>query len=149
MPYKYSKISAANLAECDPRLQEIFNFVLEHWDHKVTDGARTIEEQRKNVDKGVSQTMASKHLPNPKTKKSMAVDAVPYPENYAAIEKGLNAIKNADGGMEIAEVYAFMGFVAGVAAAKDIPIRQGTDWNSNRQFNDQTFHDLFHTEIDE
>lgn len=142
----FGKTSAANLAECDPRLQKLFNFVIKHWDCSIIDGARTIEEQRKNVAKGVSKTMHSKHLPDAKGK-SRAVDAMPYPFNWQAIEKGLNALKKADGGMEIAEVYMFQGFVAGVAAAMGIPIRQGADWNTNRQFDDQSFHDLPHTEV--
>lgn len=143
---KFGETSSKNLAECDPRLQKLFNFVIEHWDCSIIDGARTIEEQKRNVAKGVSKTMASKHLPNSKGK-SQAVDAMPYPFDWGQIEKGLNALKNADGGMEIAEVYMFQGFVAGVAAMMGIKIRQGADWNTNRQFDDQTFHDLPHTEV--
>lgn len=142
----FGATSRRNLEECHPKLQELFNEVIKHWDCSIIDGARSIEEQRKNVAKGVSKTMNSKHLPD-SSGKSRAVDAMPYPFNWSAIEKGLNALKKADGGMEIAEVYMFQGFVAGFAAARGIRIRQGADWNSNRQFDDQTFHDLPHTEL--
>lgn len=138
---RFGAVSRAHLAEVHPRLQELFNFVIKHWDCSITDGLRTVEEQRKNVRKGVSKTMNSKHLTG------RAIDALPYPFNWTKITRGLNALKAADGRMEIAELYMFQGFVAGVAAAKGIPIRQGADWNSNRQFEDQTFHDLPHTEL--
>lgn len=137
----FGAASRSHLAEVHPDLQRLFNFVIKHWDCSIIDGRRTIEEQRKNVAKGVSKTMRSKHL------EGRAVDAMPYPFDWGKIERGLQALKRADGGMEIAEVYMFQGFVAGVAAALGINIRQGADWNSNRQFEDQTFHDLPHTEL--
>lgn len=143
----FGTTSKKNLAECDTRLQRLFNFVIQHWDCTIIDGARTIEEQRRNVAKGVSKTMHSKHLPDKVNGKSKAVDAMPYPIDWAAIQKGLDAVKRADGGMEVLEAYMFQGFVAGVAAVMGIPIRQGADWNTNREFEDQTFHDLPHTEI--
>lgn len=138
---KFGITSTTNLSEVDESLQRLFNAVVQHWDCAVLDGRRTIEEQRKNVAKGVSKTMNSLHLTGD------AVDVMPFPYDWNAIEKGLNALKRADGGMEIAEVYMFQGFVAGVAAMIGIKIRQGCDWNSNRQFDDQTFHDLPHTEL--
>jgi peptidoglycan LD-endopeptidase CwlK len=139
--------SIANLAECHPDLQRLFNEVIKHWDCTIIDGARTLAEQRMNVAKGVSKTMASKHLPQ-KGGKSHAADVMPYPVDWPAIERGLNAVKRADGGMEVLEAYMFQGFVAGVASQMGIKIRQGVDWNSNREFDDQTFHDLPHTELD-
>lgn len=142
----FGSTSKRNLAEVHHQLQRLFNFVILHWDCSVLDGARTIEEQRKNVAKGVSKTMKSKHLPQ-EDGHSHAVDVMPYPFDWGKIEKGMRALKAADGGMEIAEVYMFQGFVAGAAAAMGIRVRQGADWNGNRQFDDQTFHDLPHTEI--
>lgn len=146
MPF-FGTLSRKNLAELDPRLQRLFNFVIQHWDCQVIDGARTIEEQRKNVAKGVSQTMDSRHLPDPITGKAMAGDVMPFPYDWDKIQKGLDAIKRADGGMQIAEVYAFCGYVQGVADALGIPLRSGYDWNTNRQFEDTTFIDLPHHEI--
>lgn len=46
-------------------------------DFTVIDGLRTIEQQREYVRKGVSQTMNSKHLPQPDGY-SHAVDLAPY-----------------------------------------------------------------------
>lgn len=146
--YKFGAASRTNLAECHGKLQRLYNKVIEGWDCQVIDGARTVAEQKKNVAKGVSKTMNSKHIP-PTDGKSRAADVMPYPFDWDKIERGLTAVKAADGGMEVLEVYMFQGFVAGVAHAMDIPIRQGVDWNSNRQFQDQSFHDLPHTELAE
>ena len=46
-------------------------------DFTIFDGLRTEEEQEANVEKGVSQTMESKHLPQDDGF-SHAVDTVPY-----------------------------------------------------------------------
>lgn len=143
---KFGATSRSNLAECHPDLQKLFNKVIEGWDCSIIDGKRTIEEQRKNVAKGVSQTMDSKHLPQGDGT-SHAADVMPYPFDWDKIEKGLQAIKKADGGMEIAEVYAFQGFVKGVAFMMGIDLRQGYDWDGDEQFEDQTFNDLPHNEL--
>lgn len=143
---KFGKSSLANLRDVHPDLVRLFNAVIQHWDCTILDGARTIDEQVKNVAKGVSKTMASKHLLQ-NDGLAHAVDAMPYPIDWTAIEKGLPAVKKADGGMEVLEAYAFQGFVAGMAAAMGIRVRQGIDWNSNEEFDDQSFHDIPHTEL--
>lgn|SRR5678815_427859 len=145
MPH-FGTASTKNLEGVDERLVKIANGVVGFWDCSVTDGVRTIEEQRKNVARGVSKTMDSKHLPQADGK-GHAIDIVPYPINWNAIEKGYGAIKHATGGMEVAEMYAFAGFVDGYAAALGINLRSGYDWNTNRQFEDQSFLDLPHHEL--
>lgn len=145
-PFSYSQISSANLAECEPQLRRIFDFVIQHWDCTIIDGRRTVAEERQNVADGASQTMNSKHLPDA-AGLSRAVDVLPYPFDYDSIERGINAIKKADPHMQIAEVYAFIGYVRGVADMMGIPLRQGADWNSNHQFEDQSFDDLPHHEL--
>lgn len=138
---KFGKLSTEHLAGVHPKLQQIYNKAIELWDCTIIDGFRTIEEQRKNVAKGVSKTMYSKHLGG------KAIDAMPYPIDWIAIEKGLNAVKRIDGGMQVLEAYMFQGFIAGIAHAQGIKIRQGVDWDSNRDFENQTFHDIPHTEL--
>lgn len=144
--YKFGKVSEANLVGVDPRLVEVYRFVIKYWDCTILDGVRTYAEQVKNVAKGVSKTMASKHIPA-KGGKGKAIDAMPYPVDWVAIEKGVNAVKKIDGGMQVLEAYAFQGFVAGVAAAKGLNVRQGIDWDTDREFSDHTFLDLPHTEV--
>lgn len=142
----YGATSEKNLSECHDDLQRLFRAVLPHWDHSVIDGARTPIEQQKNVAKGVSKTMDSLHLPQDDGK-SHAVDAVPYPApNWGTIERALTALKKVDPTMELVRFYAFNGFVAGMAASMNIPIRQGDDWDGDRQFGDHSFIDLPHTE---
>jgi len=142
----FGAVSRGNLVGVDQRLIDIANGVVAYWDCSVTDGVRTVEEQRKNIARGVSKTMNSKHLPQADGK-SHAIDIVPYPVNWTLIERGYAAIKHATGGMEVAEMYAFAGFVDGYAAAKGINLRSGYDWNTNRQFEDQSFLDLPHHEL--
>ncbi len=134
------------LEELHPDLVDIFSEVIKIWDCQLIDGARSLDEQIKNVARGVSKTMESKHLPG-LDGKSHAVDVMPYPFDWDKIERGLRAIKQADATMQIAEVYMFVGFVKGVAHMKGIPLRQGADWNGNNQLEDHTFIDLPHHEL--
>ena|SRR5687767_5604794 len=144
---RFGSVSRSHLAGVDPRLQKVLMKVIEVWDCTIIDGVRTVEEQRKNVARGVSKTMASKHLPHGAAGLSLAVDVMPYPLDWNKIQLGINAIKRATGGMEAAEAYAFAGFVDGVAWAMGLNLRSGYDWNTNRQFEDQTFLDLPHHEL--
>jgi len=138
--------SRANYAELERDLQRICDIAIKGWDCKIIDGGRTMAEQIKNVAKGVSQTLASKHLLN-KDGKSEAMDIMPFPFDWDKIERGLRAIKQAEHGMEIAEVYMFVGYIQGIAAALGIPLRSGADWDSDRQFEDHKFVDLPHHEL--
>ncbi len=143
---RFGAASLANLSQLHPSLQKIYLKAIEAWDCQIIDGARTVAEQIKNVAKGVSKTMDSRHIPGADGF-SHAADVMPFPFDWNKIQRGLDAVKRADGGMEVLEVYAFQGFIAGIAHAYGVPIRQGVDWNTNKQFDDQTFNDLPHTEI--
>lgn len=127
-------------------LQRILDIAIKGWDNKIIDGLRSIEEQRRNIATGVSQTMNSKHLPN-ENGKSEAVDVMPYPVEWDKIEIGLAAVKRAEHGMAVCEAYMFAGYIQGIAAALNIPLRSGADWDSDRQFEDSTFIDLPHHEL--
>lgn len=144
---RFGRVSESHLVGVDSRLVAVARKVITVWDCSITDGIRTVEEQRKNVAKGVSKTMASKHLPQSPEGLGHALDIMPYPYDWAKIQRGLDALKRAEGSMEIAEVYAFAGFFDGVAFQMGYNLRSGIDWNTNRQFDDQTFHDLPHHEL--
>lgn len=146
MSYFFGTESKKNREELEDDLKTIADIAIQFWNCSIIDGARELAEQAKNVAKGVSKTLNSKHLKN-KRGKAEAMDIMPYPYNWAKIEKGLNAVKQVDGGMEVLEVYKFKGFLMGIAAAKGIKVRDGTDWNGDNQFEDQTFHDLPHIEL--
>ena len=126
----FGKQSLANLQEAHPHLERLFLEVVKHWDCQVVDGARTLAEQEKNVAKGVSKTMASKHLIQPDGN-AWAVDVVPYPVDWTDTKR----------------MYAFGGFVLGIASQLGIRVRWGGDWNGNRDLRDQTFIDLPHFEL--
>lgn len=79
MAYVLGKKSLAELKGVHPRLVDCVKIAITrtHQDFGVHDGLRTIEEQRRNVNSGVSKTMNSKHL-RQSDGFSHAVDLVPY-----------------------------------------------------------------------
>lgn len=142
----FGTLSKSNLISVHPALIQVANRVILAWDCQVTDGIRTVAEQRKNIAKGASKTMDSKHLPQADGL-SHAIDINPFPTHWDAIQRGYDVVKRTTGGMEVLEFYAFAGFVDGVAWGMGINLRSGYDWNTNRQFEDQTFLDLPHHEL--
>lgn len=129
----FSNSSIANLAECHPKLQRVFNEVIKHWDCTIIDGGRTMQEQIKNVQRGVSKTLNSKHLIK-EDGFSHATDVGPYPINWNDPVYAL-------------ECRFFAGFVLGIATSMGIKLRYGGDWDSDKDLNDQTFNDLVHFEL--
>lgn len=121
----FSGKSAARLAEVDPRLQEVFNEVIKHFDCTILEGLRSPERQAQLVADGKSKTLDSKHL------KGLAVDAAPYPVDWNDRER----------------FSYFAGFVVGIAASKGIALRWGGDWDNDRLLDDNTFDDLPHFEL--
>ena len=143
----FSSTSRAHLAECPPELRRLFTEVIKWYDCRAIDGKRTLLEQQRNVARGVSQTMESKHLAHADGT-SHALDVVPHPApNWALVERSLRAIRVIDPTLDVCRCYHFTGFVAGVAAALGIPLRQGVDWDSDRVFGEHTFVDLPHHEL--
>lgn len=150
----FGPTSKKNLERVDPRLVDVAETTATGWNCTVTDGIRTIAEQKKNILKGVSKTMDSKHLPRDEQGEldeeglAKAIDIIPYPTDWPAVEKGLNALKRLDPTLAVCRAYMFAGFVRGVAHAKGISVRQGVDWDSDGDVGDQSFYDLPHTELD-
>jgi len=74
MAYKLSNRSLSRLDGVDERLQEVVKLAIKYTniDFGITQGLRTIEEQRELVAKGASQTMKSNHL------SGKAIDVVAY-----------------------------------------------------------------------
>lgn len=127
------------LADAHPDLVRVFRAVIQHADCTVLNSIRTIEEQRRNVAKGLSKTMASKHLPGPDGK-AHAVDVAPYPQHWTDT-RDANMTR-----WEVEQVY-FAGFVMGIAALMDVPLRWGGDWNQDRLDVGAGFRDLDHFEL--
>lgn len=150
---RYGRISQQHYEELHPKLKRILDIAIQHWDNSIIDAGRTKREQTINVQKGVSKTMKSKHLvdttnTDPTDDVARAMDTMPYPINWIAITKGLNALKKADPEMQAAEAFAYIGFIQGIAAALGIKVHSGVDWDSDRDFSDHSFLDMPHTELD-
>ena len=111
------------------RLQTLFSEVIQHVDCTILDGYRGQAEQNEYFRTGKSRLRfpQSKHNQEP----SLAVDVAPYPINWN----------------DTIRFYHFGGFVRGIAAICDIPIRWGGDWDMDHDLSDQTFMDLVHFEI--
>lgn len=122
--------SERQLATCHPELQRLFREVVRHWDCKVLEGKRSEEQQRIYFAKGVSRTLASKHV-YPLESPSLAVDVAPYPVDWK----------------DTIRFYAFGGFVLGVASQLGVRIRHGADWDGDRNLGEETFRDLPHFEL--
>ncbi len=121
----FSKRSLANLEGVHPDLRKVCDLAIElcqsvKIDFIITDGCRTIEEQRVFVATGKSKTMHSRHLGG------MAID-------YVALIDG-RVTYDVDAMEEIADLFK--------AAADElgIPIKWGGDW--------KTFKDTPHIELD-
>jgi peptidoglycan L-alanyl-D-glutamate endopeptidase CwlK len=121
--------SKGKLGECHDDLQLLFNRVIETYDCSVIQGYRSKEDQDDAYHSGKSklQFPKSKHNRQP----ALAADVVPYPVDWE----------------DYKQFYHFAGFVQGIAQEMGINIRWGGDWNSNRLFEDQNFHDLPHFEL--
>jgi len=126
--------SRNKLDTCDERLQELFNLVVAKYDCTVLEGHRSIERQAELYASGRSKVKLGKHNAYP----SLAIDIAPYP---IPDEWGENNFK------ERAKFYHFAGFVQAAAEITGIEIRFGGDWNSDHDFDDQSFDDLVHFEL--
>jgi len=120
-------------------LIDILEKVVLHYDCTVLCGARTTEEQRLLVNAGKSRTMNSKHLVQD-TGYAHAVDISPYPipDNWGE-----------NNNLEKAKFYHFAGYMQSKFDELEVnaKLRWGGDWDSDRDFDDQTFMDLVHFEL--
>ena len=161
----YGATSLARLATAHDELQRLMKRVGENFPNTILEGERTVEQQEKNVAKGVSKTMNSKHITGEGVRDlAEAVDAAPDPLSWPQAQKLLSRIESVAGQLtdeqgaevmalvegyvrEVARWYYFGGFVLGTAEEMEIDVRWGGDWDSDRKLEDQTFHDLPHFEV--
>jgi len=125
----YSKTSRKKLEECHPDIQKIFNFVILHFDNKVTYGFRGQMDQDGLYYAGKSQVKFpnSKHNSLP----SRAIDVCPYPIDWGDERR-----------------FIFLaGFILGTAKMMGINLRWGGDWNSDTEVKDNKFNDYGHFEL--
>lgn len=114
-PYRLSKTSLARLKGVDQRLVSLVYEMLWYIDVSVIEGLRTLEQQRQNVAKGVSQTLKSKHL------EGKAVDLWPYP-----VPRQVNGQLDSR-----SEAWNRMAFVAGYCAGQlGLKLTWGGEWKT-------------------
>jgi len=131
MSFHYSKESARKLAECDERLQRVFNKVIEVIDCTILEGHRPKHLQDLAFLNGNSRVQwpKGKHNKLP----SMAVDVAPCPIEWRNRERW---------------VY-FAGIVLGVAAGLGVKLRWGGSFDRDNDLTNDDFIDMPHFEIDE
>jgi len=130
---RYGRRSKARLAGAHTDLQKVFNKVIKIYDCSIMVSHRGEIRQTDMFVSGRSQLKwpKSKHNSTP----SRAVDAVPYPIDWADRDKAK------------ARFYYMAGIVKAVAHDLKVRIRWGGDWDSDMDFDDQTFDDLPHFEL--
>lgn len=112
MSFKFSARSLKELKGIHPDLRKVVDRALQltEIDFIITDGLRTIEEQKEYVRKGASRTMRSRHLTG------HAVDFVAYHNRAVTYDAKLMR--------QIATAFKL------AAAELKIPIEWGGDWKS-------------------
>lgn len=157
----FSQASLDELLTAALELQMLFEDIVPVFDCKVLQGKRTEEEQQRNIDRGVSKTMNSKHV-YPLDAPSRAVDVAPYPLKWPNLKGAYNEIQEllAQGAeksrvlaaikeysKDLGRFYYFGGYVLGRADERGLRLRWGGDWDGDRDVSDQSFDDLVHFEL--
>ncbi len=95
-------------------------------DFSVIETARTVEQQKINIKKGVSKTLKSRHIPSSnKSGLCEAVDVAPYPINWKNISRFVELSKH----------------IKNTAKNMGIKIQWGGDWKT---FKDYPHYELAH-----
>jgi peptidoglycan L-alanyl-D-glutamate endopeptidase CwlK len=135
MPHKFSRTSLERLHGVHPALQDLCFALLLYHDIRITYGLRSIHEQQRLVEQGLSKTMNSKHLIQ-QDGYAHAVDMCPYPIDWNDTKR-----------------FYWVAGMARVLADRHLPdgwvLRWGGNWDMDEDLNDQTFMDLAHFEIRE
>ncbi len=125
----FSSLSAARLATCDPKLQDIMNEAIRQVDFTVLCGHRGQEEQDEAVrlKRSTLSWPRSKHNSLP----SLAVDLATYPVDWK----------------DTARFARLYGYLERIAHEKGVRLRWGGDWNGNWRTADEKFLDMPHVEL--
>ena len=124
---RFGKRSRERLKGVDPKLVNVLNEVVKHFDITVIEGLRSQERQNELVAQGKSKTKYGKHV------EGKAVDIAPYPIDWECRD----------------DFHYLGGFVRGIATSMGVKVRWGGDWDSDYTTKDNAFDDLVHFEIRE
>lgn len=118
--FQLSQRSLGRLAGVHPDLVAIVELAIQRTpvDFTVVEGVRTIAQQRENVAKGVSQTMASYHLPQ--------ADGLSHAVDLAPLIDGTIPWNNWQAFADLA------GVVKACAAELGVPVEWGGEWKTLR-----------------
>ena len=136
MPQKLHKFCAKRLERLQgvhPALQDLCLYLLYYHDITVVRGRGTEEEQRALVEKGLSKTMNSLHLPQADGY-AHAVDIAPFPIDW-------------DNTKRFYMIYGMAEVLATKVFPENAYLRWGGNWDCDEDLDDQTFMDLVHFEI--
>lgn len=150
-PFNFGTASSAQLTTVHHDLAIIMGEAIEIFDFSIHQGARTVEEQIRNIRKGVSKTLDSRHIPRntdgeyDPNAKGMAADCLPY-------TKGVNPWPQDSDPSKVRQkkahrFYYLQGIFYTIAKRNSIDIIQGVDWDMDGDFFDQTFDDLPHIQL--
>lgn len=133
--------SLVQRATIDPVLRQLVDGLIAFVDFTILPGARrTLDEERALVAAGKSTTLNSKHIANPATGLSDAVDIAPYPQKWD--DSSVRRLSQ----WQVDQIF-FAGIVRGYALARGIPVRLGADWNGDTRNIATGFMDLDHVEL--
>ncbi len=116
--FQLSQRSSARLVGVHPDLVDVVKLAITRArvDFTVIEGVRTIAQQRENVAKGVSQTMASYHLPQ--------ADGLSHAVDLAPLVGGVIPWNDWQAFAELA------GLVKACAKELGVPVEWGGDWKT-------------------
>ncbi len=138
---KFGETSRSRLDTCHPDLQRICERVIEVTDFSVLEGERTLELQQKYFKEGKSKLDGVNQKSKHQSKPSNAVDIAPYPIDFNEKEKARARFYHLAG-------YMFMAAAQlGREGVITHELRWGGDWDSDKDFADQSFDDLPHFEL--
>lgn len=140
----FSSTSQERLNTCHKDIQAILNELIKIYDFSVIEGHRSLQTQQQYFKDGKSKNdgidKPSKHQSMP----SMAVDILP-------VAKDTNAFSGKT--LDNARFYFMMGAVQAITNRLLLEgkithnVRFGLDWDGDKVFDDQSFHDLPHFEL--
>lgn len=132
MSFAFSAASESRLSELHPDLVRVLRRALSYgvMDFKVTETLRTYDRQVELKQKGLSKTLASKHLPGPDGK-ARAADIAPWPIDWN----------------DSMRFHVLAGLVLAAAAEEGVKVRWGGQWDGEYSRSKQSFNDLPHFEL--
>jgi len=156
---RFGKRSLGFLGECHATLRKFWNRLIALYDFSLLEAYRGKEKQEQYFRNGLTQL----HFPHGNHNKmpSWAAHALPYPVIWPPtagemLEKLDELVSNKEkrnyiirSMKEYGRIYHFIGYGTRLAEEMKINIRNGADWNKDKDILDNNFDDLSHWEMTE